>query len=87
MGKFTEAVKAGVRAMREDLGPKEYAAAGRQIVCGHCGHTLFTARELLLDTRGATLVGLEWLNQGAVALVCAQCTSIQWFGGRPEELK
>ena len=86
MDKFVDALKAGVRAMREDLGPKEYSAVGRQIVCGHCGHTFFTARELLLDTRIATFVDLEWLNRGAVALVCAQCTSIQWFGGRPQEL-
>jgi hypothetical protein len=84
MKKFTEAVKAGVRAMRDDLGPKQYAAAGRQIRCAHCGQATFVARELLLETRGATFAGLEWLNDGAVALVCVECSAIQWFAAKPE---
>lgn len=84
MGRWTDALRAGVRAMHEDLGPKAFTAAGRQIRCGHCGGTQFRSRDLLLDGRGASLLGLEWLADGAVALVCAECTAIQWFAGRPQ---
>lgn len=86
VGRFSDALRAGVRAMRDDLGPGRYAAAGRQVRCAHCGGEHFEARNLLLDSRGATLVGLEWLNRDAVALTCATCTAMQWFGGRPERL-
>lgn len=86
MGRFGDALKAGFRAMREDLGPKPFVAAGRQVRCGHCGSTQFRERHLILDGRGASFVGLEWLSDGAVALVCSDCTAIQWFGGAPEPL-
>jgi hypothetical protein len=87
VSRFSDALKAGIRAMREDLGPKAYAAAGHRIRCGHCGGTRFRSRDLLLDGRGASLVGLEWLSDGAVALICAECTAIQWFAGRPQEVE
>jgi hypothetical protein len=87
MAKFTDALKAGVRAMRDDRGPKRYAIAGRALRCPHCGQERFAARELLLETRGATVVGLEWLNDGAVALTCAECSAIQWFAARPQALE
>jgi hypothetical protein len=86
VSRFANAVKAGFRAMQEDRGPKAFAAAGRQIRCGHCGGTRFRSRDLLLDGRGASLVGLEWLSDGAVALICAECSAIQWFAGRPQPL-
>ncbi|HYD53342.1 MAG TPA: hypothetical protein VEA99_11965 [Gemmatimonadaceae bacterium] len=87
MDRIIKAVKAGVRAMHEDLGPREYAAGGRQVRCVHCAGTSFRSRDLLLDGRAATLAGVEWLSDGAVALVCADCTGIQWFAGRPTEIE
>lgn len=87
MSKFIDAVKAGVQAMHEDLGPKRYAAAGRVIQCDHCREERFEARELLLDTRWASAAGLDWLNRGAVALTCAACSRMQWFAARPQPVE
>jgi hypothetical protein len=87
VSRFSKALKAGLRAMQEDLGPKSYAAAGRQIRCGHCGGTRFRSRDLILDGRGASFFGLEWFSDGAVVLICGDCTAIQWFAGRPQQLE
>ena len=87
MSKFIDAVKAGVRAMQKDLGPKRYAAVGRVIRCDHCQQEQFEARELLLDTRAASAAGLEWLNRGAVALTCTTCSRMQWFAARPQPVE
>ena len=84
MSRFTDAVRAGVRAMRQDLGPKPYAVAGRPVRCPHCGHTRFVARDVLLNTRGAAFVRRDWLNHGAATLTCVECACIQWFGAAPQ---
>ena len=44
----------------------------------------FDCREILLNTRGATFMNFDWLNRGAVALTCKQCSRIEWFNETPE---
>jgi predicted nucleic-acid-binding Zn-ribbon protein len=78
----------GLKAAVSSLGntPLHFAIAGRQVTCPHCGGVEFDCREVLLNTRGATLVNLDWLNKGATALTCKTCTRIQWFAEAPETL-
>ena len=52
---------------------------GRDIVCTQCGSERFRTRRILLNTRGLTALKLDWLNQGATALICVRCGLIQLF--------
>ena len=65
---------------------KLFVVAGTQVRCPHCSHTEFERREILLNTRGASLFNLDWLNRGAVTLTCTKCSHIQWFNDPPESL-
>lgn len=47
---------------------------------------MFAEHEALLNTTGATLVKLDWLNKSGTALICENCGLIQWFGRRPESI-
>ena len=79
MKRFFRAVRAGVEGAMEALGPGRYAAAGRLIVCSHCGGEEFEARSAQLNTAGATFVGIDWLNRSGAALAFTRCHLIQWF--------
>jgi len=63
-----------------------FAVAGKQVRCAHCNHTEFDRREILLNTRGASLINLDWLNRAAVTLTCKKCSRIEWFNDEPETL-
>ncbi|HVU25678.1 MAG TPA: hypothetical protein VHE13_16225 [Opitutus sp.] len=77
-------LKAAVKAFGRT--PVHFAAAGTQVVCPHCGGIDFDCREILLNTRGATFMNLDWLNHGATALTCRRCSRIEWFNETPELL-
>ncbi len=64
--------------------PIRFSVAGKQVVCPHCGGAEFDCREILLNTRGATFVKLDWMNRGAAALTCRKCSRIEWFSETPE---
>jgi predicted nucleic-acid-binding Zn-ribbon protein len=78
-------LKAAVKAFGKT--PVHFSTAGKQVHCPHCGHVEFDCREILLNTRGATLLNLDWLNRGAVALTCKKCSRIEWFNETPELIK
>ena len=84
MKRFVGAVKAGLKGAARAMGPGPYSAAGVKIVCPHCKNETFNRQEALLNTRGLTLVELDWLNKSATALLCTNCSLIQWFGKEPE---
>ena len=66
-----------------------YYAAGRIVICPHCGGKRFFQRRALLNTRALTFFHLDWLNQAAFALTCLSCYRIEWFArveSRFEEL-
>lgn len=65
-------------------GQDQFKAGGAQVICPHCKGIFFGQREALLNTTGATLMKLDWLNTSGVALVCENCGLIQWFARRPE---
>ena len=82
--RFGRGLKAAAKAFGKT--PVQFSVAGRQVRCAHCDHTEFDAREVLMNTRGATLINLDWLNRGAVALTCKKCSRIEWFNDTPEAL-
>ena len=55
------------------------SAAGLPVRCLHCGHDRFREGKALLNSRGLTFLDLEWLNDSAVTLECANCGFILWF--------
>ncbi len=86
MNKTLRGLQAGIKGFLRGLGPGEYEAGGRQVVCPHCGAKTFAEHEALLNTTGATFAKLDWLNKSGTALICENCGLIQWFGKRPESI-
>ena len=83
MGFFSEFAKA---ARGGEAGDR-YLVAGREVTCPHCGGTRFFEGDALLDSRGASFVGLDWASKGAVTLTCCACGHVAWFadGGLVEK--
>jgi predicted nucleic-acid-binding Zn-ribbon protein len=77
----SDGLKAAIRSFGQE--PVNFAAAGRQVHCSHCGGLEFDSREVLMNTRGATFLNLDWLNHAAVALTCRQCSHIELFDRTP----
>lgn len=84
MGRFFNALKAGVAGMMEGTQPSEYAIAGRRLRCPHCGHEKFTPGRALLNTAGRTFFNLDWTDPSATILVCSECGRIEWFAQQPD---
>lgn len=64
----------------EEMKGKEYSTIhGVQIVCLQCKNLFFYKGNALLNTRGMTFFGLDWLNEAAVTLICTDCGFIHWF--------
>ena len=63
-------LKAGLKGFLRGLGPGQYEAGGRQVVCPHCGGNTFAEHEALLNTTGATIDKLDRLNKSGAALMC-----------------
>ncbi len=63
--------------------PYEYMSAGKLIECSHCGNVHFVKSATMLNTRGMTLLGLDWANATASTLICTRCSMIQWFATPP----
>jgi uncharacterized protein len=62
-----------------------FSVAGKQVVCSHCGGSEFASQEILMNTRGATFMKLDFLNRAATALACSNCSHIEWFNNSPAE--
>ena len=84
MGRFWEAVKAGVRGFKEGAQPTAYAMAGRPIRCPHCGEGLFAPASALLNTRLRSAFNVDWADPTATILICAECGRIEWFAQEPD---
>lgn len=68
------------RQREEELKGKKYLTAnGIQIECLLCKNQFFYEGSALLNTRGMTFFGLDWLNEGAFTLTCTGCGFIHWF--------
>lgn len=86
MKKLSRALKAGVTEFAASFGPARFSAGGKTVRCPHCENDTFNQHEALLNTTGATLVNLDWLNKSGTALICEKCGLIQWYGKKPERL-
>jgi hypothetical protein len=86
MSRFIHALKAGLKAVAKGKQPTPYSAAGIRIACTHCKNETFYTHEALLNTSGATMMRLDWLDESGTALICANCGLIQWFIEEPEQL-
>ena len=78
MSQFFDALKAGVRAAADALGPGAYVVAGRRVRCAHCGGERFVLRSVPAHEVGAAL-GLF-----GYALRCETCTHVMLFGDAPD---
>ena len=58
---------------------EKFQNGGRDIVCTQCGNDRFRTKQVLLNTRGLTVLNLDWLNHGATALICMRCGLVQLF--------
>ena len=58
---------------------KGFELHGHKLTCPICGSTQFWTRKSLLNTRGLTLMELDWANKQAVNYICATCDYIMWF--------
>jgi len=59
------------KEMVEKEPPASYSAAGKQLVCGHCGSAMFSSRRVLV--RGPL----------SHCLVCTKCSLAMWFETAP----
>ena len=84
MGRYWEALKAGVNAFNEGPDPSEYVIAGKPVRCPHCGEGKFATSRALLNTRGRTAFGVDWADPSATILICAECGRIEWYATEPE---
>jgi predicted nucleic-acid-binding Zn-ribbon protein len=62
-------------------GFEQVVIGGSVLRCMHCGCRGFFKRRVLLNTRGLTYLGLEWMNDAAQVLECANCGYLHWFSG------
>jgi hypothetical protein len=76
----------GAPSPRYDSRNARFSAAGRTVVCAHCGSEVFHMRKLLLDGRVGTFFGFEWLSPTATAMECATCGYLHWFTRAPDQL-
>jgi len=83
MGRFFEAVKAGVKGFKTANDPTEFTVAGRPVRCPHCGETKFSQDSALLNTRVRSAFNVDWTDPGATILVCAECGRLEWFLDEP----
>ena len=64
---------------------QEVVKQGRKLRCTVCEHERFWSRRTLMNTRGTTFLGLDWINKEAVNYVCERCGHVFWFFEDPVE--
>ena len=86
MGRFFDALKAGVAGFKEGTEPREYSVAR-----GRCDARTVERRSSRRVARSSTRVASPpstWTGQypSASILVCAECGRIEWFVREPVEI-
>lgn len=84
MGRFLDALKAGVEGFKEGSRPTGYTLAGRPVRCPHCGNQEFVPGQAMLNSRMRTVFNVDWLDPSATVLVCSECGRIEWFAQEPD---
>jgi predicted nucleic-acid-binding Zn-ribbon protein len=52
---------------------------GVVLKCNHCKNDEFFKDKRLLNSAGATFLGLDWANKEALLYICSKCGNIHWF--------
>ena len=73
MNKTLNAVRRGIKAAMAPPPGHKYQAAGKTIVCPHCGSDVFA------------WAGLGGISHAGYGVKCCRCTHIEYFGDRPKE--
>ncbi len=55
--------------------------AGIRCMC--CGSGAWEKRKALLNSRAMTLLGLDWIDEGAQIWSCRECQALHWFRAEP----
>jgi hypothetical protein len=63
-----------------------FQVMNKKCVCSNCGQDKFEVRDVLLNTPGLTFLGLDWANRTASALICINCSKIEWYLNKPNIL-
>jgi hypothetical protein len=74
MNKTLNAVRRGIKAALKAPRTHKYEAAGKTIVCSHCGSDDFE------------WVGVGGISYAGYGVKCDRCSHIEYFGKRPKEL-
>lgn len=61
-----------------------YRNMGKKITCPNCGNDKYEVRDVLLNTTAMTFFGFDWANRTASAMICTQCSRIEWYFNLPE---
>ena len=62
-----------------DKAHKYRSLIDKDIECPHCKNDTFYQGTALLNTRGMTFLGLDWLNDSTNTLICIKCGNVQFF--------
>lgn len=54
-------------------------AAGKQVLCGHCGGGSYLWRKVVLSSGTASFFGVEAFSPEATVLSCTHCGKLQFF--------
>ena len=77
--KIVAGLKAAAKALVSGPPAESFRVAGKPVTCPHCGNTLFRRRKASLNTAASSATSTEWADREACALVCANCSRIEWF--------
>ena len=81
---ITRGLKAAFKALLSGPDPRSFRAGDRSIRCPHCQSILFYDRKVSLSTSFSAITNTEWADSEAAALVCSNCSRIEWFLDDPE---
>lgn len=56
-----------------------YDIHGNPLICPICAYDKFWIRKTLMNTPGATFLGVEWANKQADNYICNHCGHVTWF--------
>ena len=52
---------------------------GKALRCQICRNRYFWRHDVMLNTRLATFLDLDWMNRDAICAVCDHCGYMHWF--------
>lgn len=76
---ITAGLKAAAKALAAGPKAKSFRAGGKRVECRQCENILFHKKKASLNTAFSSISGTEWSDREACALVCANCSRIEWF--------